>query len=597
MKICAFDTETTGLLPYNGAKIFAFSITDEKGGTKVYRFDRKDRARDVLTGFFEDVTIIKVCHNLKFDLGFVLSMGIKVMAGSRFHDTMLMSQCLRNDERSHRLDALCIKYGGRDMVYEEDDRVEQWFRQTGSYAKVPVDLMTAYQKADGERTMMLFKTLFPMLQGRGEKAVNDYENEVALAVATIQMEKYGILYDREEAGRLRVRLSADIVQDTVRVKDKYNGCEPINLGSGKQVAHLLYKKMGFAIPAFTNGGEPKTDKDAFLGLHQRTGHEIFDILLRFRSYSKAISMMDGYEENICSDGRLHPNIKTNHAATGRESCENPNLQNVTKEINEKNPFPVSLRTVFRADPRRILLFVDYAGIEMRLIIDATEEPELMTVLKARGDVHRPTMECFVDLPNWTVDGARKSCDDLKERDPKSYKSLRGAFKNTGFCVAYGGSDTKVAFTLGKPFHEVMEGCLRYRRRFSRIANFSTSMSYEAKRNRFITTPFGRRLYVPPDQTYIASNYMIQGTAAGVLKRGQVRLQKFIDNNYKGLINLVLPIHDELVMSVDRAVLRELPDAVKEMSRLLTDMPEIRAPLDVEWKMTTTAWSKAKEYKP
>lgn len=596
-RVDSFDIESTGLRPYHGDTMFSYCIGNgDTGEVEVWRVDQEDRRKRNaswrrLRDFFKDTSIAKVGHNIKFDLSFVKLAGVRIPTKTTLHDTMLMAQCFGNNELHYSLDYLTKRFGHECIEPEVlerwawvDGEVSAQFKALGSYQLIDKELMDEYQVADGERTLLLYHTYRPHLYERGERAWNDYRNEVDLIWPTQAMEEHGIRYNHRKAGILRDRLVSDIRECNERIHHYTRG-QFINLNSGDQVAHLLFDVIGFKPIAYTSK-RPSVNKDVLLELRRDTGHEIFDLILKNRSYVKGLATLDKYEELLDSDGRIHPNIRTNGAHnTGRESCSEPNLQNVSKEASEKNPFPVPLRSVFASDPGALMGFGDYMGIEMRLIVDATGEPELIEVLDANGDVHHPTMECFV---------GGEYARDLKASDPKRYKVLRGAFKNTGFCVAYGGSTEKVAVTLGKRVDEIMDGDANYRRRFRRVAGFSRSLIGTVKRQGFIETPFGRRLNIPRDKAYIAANYMIQGTAAGVLKRAQVRIHKLLQGKWRGAAKLVLPIHDEVVFSFDRKALPQRREFLRDVREMMIDMPEIRAPLDVEWKFTTTTWDKAKE---
>ena len=78
MKAIAYDTETTGLNAFKGAKMFSYSTCDMEGNTNVIRLDGKAdhrirEAKHHLRKFWEDNTE-KVFHNAKFDLRFTEKM-------------------------------------------------------------------------------------------------------------------------------------------------------------------------------------------------------------------------------------------------------------------------------------------------------------------------------------------------------------------------------------------------------------------------------------------------------------------------------------------------------------------------------------------
>jgi DNA polymerase-1 len=320
--------------------------------------------------------------------------------------------------------------------------------------------------------------------------------------------------------------------------------------------------------------------------------EIFDLILKQRSYTKGVSMIASYLKASERDSILYPHINTNPTNTGRESSNNPNMQNISKEIALKTRFPVPARRGFRARPGHILVLGDYAGIEMRLIIEHTGEPELVELIQRNGDPHDLAAQIFYG-ELYTV--PEKACAFTREIDPKRAKKvMRTAAKNAQFALAYGAGLQKIADTLMLSVVQAKPGHEAYCRRFPRVAGYTRKMARQAELTGKITTPFGRHLRIRADKPAAASNYMIQGTAAGILKRAQVRVDEYLRNADTD-IRMLLPIHDELIFEVPRRELSQLPIVLREIERRMTEMSEIRVPLAVEWKMTNYTWDKAKEF--
>ena len=105
----AFDIETTGLKAFRGAKVFAFCIGHMNGKVEVWRLDGKDKKNPAiglkkLNDFLADTSIEKVCHNVKFEYSVLSQNGFIIPENTVWHDTMLISQILQNNNPHHSLD-------------------------------------------------------------------------------------------------------------------------------------------------------------------------------------------------------------------------------------------------------------------------------------------------------------------------------------------------------------------------------------------------------------------------------------------------------------------------------------------------------------
>ena len=99
-----------------------------------------------------------------------------------------------------------------------------------------------------------------------------------------------------------------------------------------------------------------------------------------------------------------------------------------------------------------------------------------------------------------------------------------------------------------------------------------------------------------NKAYIGANYRIQGTAAGILKRAQVRVADYFKRRWKNQIYILMPVHDEIIIEYPRKLLKFLPQVKYDVSKLMTYMSEINVKLDVEWEYTTSNWNETKELK-
>lgn len=585
-----FDVETDGLSPYHGNRIFAFCIGNSEYDVKVYRIDNNDeglnkRNHRILQNFFDDTSIAKIAHNFKFELMMLLEAeGINVPEETVWHDTMLMSQLLRNLAPSHALDYLGWELFGYDRFFDKE--VSRLGKMYGNYQRIDEGLMTQYQLGDGIRPMMLFKLFHPKLKAN-EKLYKDYINEIELVKTTYRLESFGIEITHKGIDELLVWLKREFRQ--VQEDTREHLGEYINLNSDVKLRALLFDRLGFPVTKLTKTRKPSTDKDVLLELKNTFPNEIiFDLTIKWRSYSTGITTIGKYKKLADHKNIIHPNIKTNHAKTGRESSENPNMQNVSKKSALKNPYPIPARKCFVARRGRVLYFVDYKGIEMRLIIGLSNEIKLLGMLRHDFDPHHYFTECLF---------GKTYVNRLKIENYDEYEILRGGCKNGHFALGYGAGLPQISVTVNASVDRIKDGYEFYKKECPNIVAFTTETSKLFRKQKFIETPFGRKLKVPWSEAYQAANYLVQGTAAGVIKRAQVRVDRYLKTVWDDEIRLVLPIHDELIISVPLYLDIYREDILNDISYIMTQtMTEIEVPLDVSWKRTTTSWDVAKEFK-
>lgn len=638
-KYIAFDTETTGFRKHEGDQIFSYVLTDWSGKSSIHRIPWTPNSLDFqrhdnflyLQEFWNDTSIVKIMHNAKFDAGFCIANGIVIPDDTEMHDTMLMSQFLQNLSASHALDYLAeLIYKYRAPIDKQVDiaarALQRAYKKENPNARIGLScyqfvaesLMEPYQIADGERTQLLYKCFAPKLFSQ-PAMWNDYLNEIALILPTARMEACGILIDERQSKLLKDKLARDLSYITKTAKENIGRI--VNFNSSEQVVEFMTKDLGLKITKTTTKGKPSASKDVLLGFKDE--HDIIDMILKYRAYGKGITAIDSYLELMDPKTKLiHANIKTNHAVTGRQSCSEPNLQNVSKEVSMKTVYAIPARRCFRSTPGFVQFLVDYAGIELRLIVSESGEQEFIDAMSDGKDVHDMASGCLYGdnweevnylmknpsskLPSWI--GAYISDIIAKDRakgghvrahnDPSIFKQIRKTMRDGAkqfeFGVAYGGGyDAVTHDLLGLDNSQRRDGYKRFEKRWPKIFNFTPNIIRQVRENGYITTAFGRKLYVRKSQAYTGSNYLIQGTAQGILKRGQVRIDTYAKHELDYLIQPQVPIHDELIISYSRELLPYKELICPDIAFMMCHHPEIKVPLEVEWKMTTSNWAAAR----
>jgi DNA polymerase I len=580
--LLAFDIETDGLDPYKGARAFAFAVCDINGNITVSR-----EPKNIQSYLIKGNQLI--CHNYHFEYSILQEQGFKGLDKVEWHDTMIMHQLLFNIARAHSLDVvaeeLSKNYSDRKRWKEIDKQIAKAAKIFNTYDKIPIDLMTTYQSNDVERTMLIFQAMYPLIQA-DERLHRCYLDEIEIVWVTIEFEKRGMMISRQEAQKLLQWMDGELAKVDDEVYQLFKSY--INLNSTKQLTNLLFNQLAIPPVSLTEKGNNAIDNEVITNLldqfhDNKKIHTVLDLVLRCRAYTKGKAMVSSYIKAAGEAEIIHPHINTNRAQTGRESSSNPNMQNISKEISPRTFYPIPARRCFRARPGYVLYFADYSGIEMRLIIELTGEPELVELIKKNGDPHDLAAQLFYGAQYTSI------------TDKIQKKTKRSAAKNSQFALAYGAQLPKIALSLGLTEQEAKPGYEAYCKRFPKIAGFMPKLRYEAKVKGFVITSFGRKLFIRQDHLMSGANYIIQGTAAGIIKRAQINCHQYLEQWWPE-IHILLPIHDEIIFEVPRNIISKQKSFITGLREQMINIPEINVPLDVEWKMSTLLWSQAKEIK-
>ena len=587
LKVSAFDVETTGTRPYHGDKIFAYSICR---GDKVFiKRIRPGTICPILQDYLYDTEEEKTVHYLKFDLSFLRMAGYDIPEETIWHDTLQMSRLLRNLHFNHSLDFLTYELGGDpDRKYQQiEAEVSERGKAYGDYSRIPVKLFNLYQEADGIRGMMIFYALYPLIIA-DPRLFEDYVNEIELTKSVQRMEQRGMMLD-ETGCRKKIQECETGIEEIREKAERDYPNDYFKLNSDVDVARLLYRVHGLPVLKLTPGKKPSVSKETFALLRETHDHPILDTVQKHRSFAKGVSTILGYIKLIDSNGVIHPDLGSNNTVTGRFNCKNPNLQNVSKKKNLKNPFIVSARGCFGARPGYVLLDIDQSGIELKLIVEAADSTKMVNLMK-EGE-HPHVVACKIFYGPWLP--IEKQFISKKESEAQY-----SAGKNGHFCIAYGGGLPKFAVTIGLSIEEAAIGFNKYYEEFPEIANLATEGAIKVQQTGYIVTPFGRLLQIPHGKHYAWLNYFIQGTAAGIIKRGINAVDRYLRWRWEGKAFMLLTVHDSVMIEFEeRAFYDNQFEIYDAITQCMTKIPYIKVPLEVEWKLSRSQWDAAENYRP
>ncbi|HLO79229.1 MAG TPA: DNA polymerase I [Magnetospirillum sp.] len=574
--LVAVDTETTGLdalrcelvgvslavapgracyipVKHSPAQAQGSLLLGDPGAPAAPEILPRDVVLSRLGPLLADPAVLKVGHNLKFDMHVLARCGIAV---APLDDTMLMSYVLDGASHGHGMDELAELHLGHATIKFAD--VCGTGKAQITFDRVPLDKALAYAAEDADITLRLHALLKARLLA--ERMVTVYETlERPLVAVIAAMERRGIKVDQaallalsEEFGRRMGELEKDI---HALAGHEFNVASPAQLGK------VLFEEMGLPGGKKTKTGQWATGADALEELAAQ-GHALPARLLDWRQLSKLKSTYaDALVGQVNPDTRrVHTSYSLAATTTGRLSSSDPNLQNIPIRTEEGR----KIRHAFVAEPGFVILSADYSQIELRLVAHVAGIEGLKQAFHSGADIHAITASQVFGVP---VEGM----------DP----SLRRRAKAINFGVIYGISAFGLAQQLGISNGEAKSFIDAYFGRFPEIRDYMERAKEEARAHGFVTTLFGRKVFVPdingkgPLRAFAeraAINGPIQGGAADIIKRAMIRLPEALRRANLSA-RMLLQVHDELVF--------EVPDTEIEATRaLVKQVMEDAASLDV-----------------
>ena len=376
-----------------------------------------------------------------------------------------------------------------------------------------------------------------------------------------------------------------------------------NLGSGKQLADMLYNVRGIEPPKHTDRGTPSVDVEAL----EQIDLPALSTMLDIRKYQK---VADTYINNFLNeqvDGIVHPSFNLASVISYRSSSSNPNFQNIPKRDKETMKI---IRSGIKSRPGCHLVEMDFSKLEVSIAACYHNDPTMMKYLTSdHNDMHGDLAQqiFFVD-------------DEVWDKHDSKCSHLRAAAKN-GFIFPqfYGdwykgnaeglsqwvklpqgkwsrglGVDHPVGGTVADVFIE--NGIKRYtdfekhlqkieqdfwQKRFPVYDKWKQEFWKNYQQNCVIDfhTGFQARGIIRKNSCI---NYPVQGAAFHCLLWTFIQTDKYIqENNLQ--TRLIGQIHDAIIMDIPAEELDEVIHAVHDIAtrKLPAEWKWITAPLDIE----------------
>jgi DNA polymerase-1 len=575
-----FDVETPCIQWYTGKEVFLVQFYD--GETCNVLRHPADRVK--IQEWLDKPDSFRA-WNSKFDLHWLESSGYTLPPEDQWYDGMVEARLI-DGQGSVALKVVAGKLFG-EHERDTEKAVKEWlsdetkrrrkeakegeteFKEV-NYSDVPEELMHPYAEQDvilTRRACASFKRVFEA----NEDLQEVYDFERATMAALYAAEKRGIPIDEKAAKLFELELAENLEKieaDCIELA----GINTFNPNSSKQIAEAL-KRRGADLSYVTQG---KTGPSMNAENLQTVDDELAQTILKFRGEYKNLSnyvgpilhgKYDSYlkatKDPFLKDGRIHPNFNQVGAGTGRMSCSDPNIQNWPRD-------DLRLRYLLRAEPGHKLVTADLDSIELRLFAAYAGQGPMLEAILNGDDLHDLTAQ-RVGL------GERKRANGVESRRQRG--------KTFNYAICYGAGIRSLRKTFGVSQDEARKMLQRYHSAFPEVSSLQSVVEWKLNERGYIKTAWGRRQHMRADEAYKAVNYLVQGTAADVLKAALIRLHK------EGWPVVAL-VHDEILLHVPEDQAEEAKVALVEA---LTDHPRLtdKVPITAEGKIVDR-WSEAKD---
>jgi DNA polymerase-1 len=531
-KEIGIDTETTSVQPLL-ASLVGISFSVQPGEAWYIPCNgslEKEFVLERLSHFFSAIQGTLFGHNIKYDLHVLKNHGIELRKIG--FDTMLASYLLNPQDRRHNLDELSLEYFQHVKIPIE--RLIGKGKEEISMEIVPLDQITEYSCEDIDYTTRL-KNLFSKEIKKQNLQFIFEKIEIPLIPILADMEREGIYLNLEKLKTIEKPILLEI--ERLKKEIFQEAKEEFNLNSPKQLSHILFEKLNIKKPAKarTSFG---TGADVLEEIVSE--HPIIPHILHFRTLEKLrATYIEALPLSVNpKTQRIHPSFNQSVTATGRLSCNNPNLQNIPVRTKEG----LAIRSCFTPQqPGWSFLSADYSQIELRLLAHFSEDPDLMSAFEENQDIHAHTASLIFNLPITMIT-----------------PDMRTAAKTVNFGILYGQTPFGLASQLHISLQEASHFIKKYFERFPSILQYLDSCKESARKTGKATTLMGRQRPIPEIDNKnpmiragaerLAINTPLQGTAADLIKKAMILIQEEIQK--KGCQGrMILQIHDELIFEV------------------------------------------------
>ncbi|MFQ6778123.1 MAG: DNA polymerase I, partial [Alphaproteobacteria bacterium] len=568
--VLAFDTETTGLNQITSKMVGISLAYDENHGCYIPLRHKQNsqslfetpetptiKQLDINTvykklwPYFTNNKIIKIGHNLKYDLHIFANEGWDINEITPIDDTMLLSYILHGTLHGHGLDELAQKYLKHTNISFASLFATDIKDQDRHFDNLDIHIATPYAAEDSIICFALYNIMRPELESN-KKLCDLYEKcDRPLLPILTEMERNGVLVNQSGLSQLSDIFHKQL--DTIQSEIWTLAGTEFNIASPKQLGVVLFDTLGLKA-----NKKRSTDADSLNDLIDE--HPIIEKILNWRSIAKLSgTYTDSLPKQIEHDGRIHTTYLQTSTNTGRLSSREPNLQNIPikTELGEE------IRKCFIAPTGKTLISVDYSQIQLRLLADVANVSLFKETFLSGLDIHEQTARKIFNIPD----------------NKPVPKDLRRAAKTVNFSIIYGVSSFGLSSQLNTSRQQAQEIINSYMSELPEVKQYIDDIKKFATEHKYVLTPWGRRIELPEisnprGRSYAlraAINAPIQGFEADLMRYALIQIYNKIVKPNSQNIKIIMQVHDEIIFECDENMATEFAKQIKHEMENITSL--------------------------
>ena len=581
-----FDIETNGLL--NEVSLIHTIVAKDLDTQKVYEF--RPHQIDLGLELLMSADLL-IGHNVVgYDIPAIMKLNPHFdIPRHKVVDTLILSRLIWTD------------LSDRDGRLVEADKLESKLR--GSHSLKAWGQRLGFHKADYDggwetfseemltynvRDVEVTERLWTLIES---KACSQTAVELEHAVAWIvsKQERHGFMFNEHAAYKLvlalqkrQAELEAEL-QDTfppfvqpdgfvepkktINYKDvkrasitagaPYNKIKIVvfNPSSRHHIADRLKKVFGWQPTEFTQDGSAKVDEEVLSKLNYPAAKQLTEYLMIQKRLGQISDGKQGWLKHV-RQGRIHGEMITNGAVTGRATHRSPNMGQVP---SCGAPYGHECRSLFCVQKGKKLVGIDVSGLELRMLAH----------FMARYDNGKYGEEVI----NGDIHTANQKAAGLETRNQA---------KTFIYAFLYGAGAAKIGSIVGAGAKRGQKLKEQFLASVPALAQLLKAVTTAAKRG-YLVGLDGRLLHIRSE--HAALNTLLQSAGALICKQWMVEVDREIEaRGWRNRVQQVAWVHDEIQVECDEDIADAFGQMAVECVTKAGDFFNIKVPLTGEYKV-------------